>query len=159
MKLAAALLFLASIVAAQEIGSDGGDTVAAGPAAVNHQNVNSGTETSNSFVDGSSKGGNTFSSLSHNSFVDSASNLGLSDNNMINAASTSTSGNSGTTANGQGNQMGGRRVRRDVVINHDHDAHRGHREEPIRHYEPIHDHRAPVVHQEINGGAIVQHVS
>ncbi|KAJ2715220.1 hypothetical protein H4R19_001320 [Coemansia spiralis] len=186
MKLSAVLLILASVVAAQSIDSQGGETVSGGPAAVNHQNSNSGSQTSNSLVDMANKGSNKLSDLKNNSFSSSSSNNASSDNNMINGSTTSTSGNTGTTANGEGNKMGDRRAKRDVVINHqdvhdnhvqnhshdDHPHHDGHphneghphhdgypHNEPIRHNEPIHDHRAPQVHQEVRGDTIIQNIA
>ncbi|KAJ2780607.1 hypothetical protein H4R18_003363 [Coemansia javaensis] len=117
MKLFAAIVLLASAVAAQEIGAEGGDLVAAGPAAVNDENVNKGTQTSNSLIDASTSGNNKLSGLTGNSFQESKSNSASSDNNIINPTSNGVSGNRGNTANGANNRLTGNR-RRDVIINH-----------------------------------------
>ncbi|KAJ2803535.1 hypothetical protein H4R20_002856 [Coemansia guatemalensis] len=132
MKFFATLALAVTAVVAQQIGSDGGPTVADGPSAVSNPNINNGQQAQNSLVDGSDKGGNVFQGLSGNTFTDSTTNFGLSDSNFINPSKTSVSGNSGATTNGAGNQIGdilsgatgfGPFRKRDAVFNnYDHPA-------------------------------------
>ncbi|KAJ2798756.1 hypothetical protein H4R20_004703 [Coemansia guatemalensis] len=106
MKFFATLALAASVAVAQQVGSDGGPTVADGPSAVSHPNVNNGQQAQNSLLTGGSKGGNVFSGLKGNTFTDSASNVGISDNNVVNPSQTVVSGNTGPSANGEDNQIG-----------------------------------------------------
>ncbi|KAJ2077579.1 hypothetical protein H4R24_005051 [Coemansia sp. RSA 988] len=106
MKFFATLALVASVAVAQQVGSDSGPTVADGPSAVSNPNINNGQQAQNSLVDGSNKGGNTFSGLKGNTFTNSASNFGMSDNNVVNPSQTVVSGNTGPSANGEDNQIG-----------------------------------------------------
>ncbi|KAJ1833461.1 hypothetical protein LPJ63_002739 [Coemansia sp. RSA 2711] len=134
MKFFATLAIAATAVVAQQVGSDSGPTVADGPAAVSHPNINHGQQTQNSLVDGSDKGGNVFHGLEGNTFNDILSNTGLSDNNFINPSQASVSGNQGPTTNGRDNNIGdiltgfgGALHRRDAVFNnYPHSAAWGH---------------------------------
>ncbi|KAJ2780606.1 hypothetical protein H4R18_003362 [Coemansia javaensis] len=108
MKIFTAILLFASAVAAQEIAGSGGEVIADGPAAVSDTNINSGTQSTNSLFDNSSKGGNTLDHLNNNSFKESTSNTGVSNNNIVNPSSSGVSGNTGNTANGHGNKVGKR---------------------------------------------------
>ncbi|KAJ2077578.1 hypothetical protein H4R24_005050 [Coemansia sp. RSA 988] len=132
MKFFATLALAATAVVAQQVGSDGGPTIADGPSAVSHPNINNAQQAQNSLIDGSDKGGNVFQGLSGNTFSDATKNFGLSDSNFVNPSQSSVSGNSGPTTNGAGNQIGdifsgiagfgGLRKRDAVFNNYDHGA-------------------------------------
>ncbi|KAJ2850601.1 hypothetical protein IWW36_001782 [Coemansia brasiliensis] len=98
---------------AQQLGSDGGSTVAGGPSAVSNANVNNGEQSTNSLLSTGESGGNEFSGVTNSKFSSSLSNVGLSDNNIVNPSSSSTSGNSGPTTNGEHNHIGN-----DVIPHH-----------------------------------------
>ncbi|KAJ2715222.1 hypothetical protein H4R19_001322 [Coemansia spiralis] len=106
MKVFAAVLAVAAVVVAQEVGSDAGTVSSSGATSIDHKNENNGKQTTNSLTDEGNKGGNKFENLQGNHFSDSASNTGMSDTVNTNGSKTSTSGNDGDTANGDSNKIG-----------------------------------------------------
>ncbi|KAJ2783961.1 hypothetical protein GGI15_002417 [Coemansia interrupta] len=106
MQIFATLLIAASAVLAQQVGSSEGPAVSNGETAVSNPNVNNGWQAQNSLFSSGETGGNVFSGLKDNKFSSSVSNTATNDNNFVNPSQSLVSGNTGSTTNGEHNQIG-----------------------------------------------------
>ncbi|KAJ2724707.1 hypothetical protein GGI07_001760 [Coemansia sp. Benny D115] len=110
-----AILAIASLAAAQEIGFTQGTNVANGPNAISNPNVNNGWQADSSLFSGDFGGSpngasghqeNVFNDIIGSSFTRINSNTAFKDNIVNNPSAISVSGNDGWSANGDGNKLG-----------------------------------------------------
>ncbi|KAJ1809455.1 hypothetical protein LPJ75_004386 [Coemansia sp. RSA 2598] len=112
MRTVTAILALASLAAAQEIGFTDGPSFANGPSAISNPNVNNGWQSDSSLFSGGSASGsaqpqaNVFNDVVGSTFTSINSNSAFKDNIVNNPSKVSVSGNEGWTANGDGNHLG-----------------------------------------------------